>query len=289
MKLPKPEKIDWPRGPYSWIEARTLYVSVPFTWNVPQVVGQLRQHSMLWDQAVVGGPAVQLMPRRFAPSEFPGIDVTIGRDMPGVLQRINPLATRTTLGCTQRCGFCAIGKGIIEGGGMVELEDWPDLPVICDNNLLAASQKHFERVIDRLMRWGWADFNQGIAAWLITPWHARRLAEIGKPTIRLALDSNAKAERKSWERGFDLLRSAGVAKCNIRSFCLIGFNDGPQEAWERCEWVQARGIEALPMWYHPLDALRHNEVTAEQMKLGWSDFEYRKIMGWFYKHREVTR
>lgn len=95
--------IDWPRKPTRWIDNRVLYVSVPFTWNLPEVRADLMQRSFLWDAAIVGGPAVELMPEYLA-----GIDgVTIGHDCPGILQRINPQATRTTLGCPNRCGFCA--------------------------------------------------------------------------------------------------------------------------------------------------------------------------------------
>ena len=66
---------------------------------------------------MVGGPAVELMPDYLAGLEH----ITIGRHMPGVLQRVNPLATRTTEGCTRSCGFCGVGTGRIEGGGYVFL------------------------------------------------------------------------------------------------------------------------------------------------------------------------
>ena len=68
------------------------------------------------------------------------------------------------------------------------MEDWPDLPVLCDNNLLAAPLSHFDKVIDRLIRHGWCDFNQGVDARLLTDYHARRIAEIKQPQVRLAFD-----------------------------------------------------------------------------------------------------
>ena len=228
---------------------------------------------------MVGGPAVKLLPEYLA--GIPG--VTIGNDAPGVLQRINPLATRTTTGCIRHCPFCAIGIGAVESGGLVELEDWPDLPVVCDNNLLAASTQHLERVVERLCHHGWADFNQGLDARLLTQEKARLLSQIKKPLVRLALDNMT--YKQSWLESLDLLLQAGIAKSHIRSYCLIAFNSDPIEAWIRCNFVEAHGVLALPMWYHTLKQLESNIVTDEQKKLGWSEYERTRIMGWFYKHR----
>ncbi len=271
--------MNWPKAPVEWIEDRTLYISVPFTWNLPAVRDLLSERLLWWDRAIVGGPAVQLMPGYLS-----GIPhVTVGGDMPGVLQRVNPLATRTTMGCFRNCRFCAIGSGIIEPDGFHELEDWPDLPIICDNNLLASSIQHFERVIERLVRWGWADFNQGLDAKLMTRRHADAIAEIRKPMVRLSLDADGDMEE--WEHAFQLLRSAGIPKSRIRTYCLVGFEDTPRDAWRRCQWVQSHGVKALPMWFHGLGQLQKNVVLPEQIACGWSDDERCRIMGWFYKHR----
>lgn len=268
----------WPKRPIAWTEDRTWYVSVPFTWNLPSVRAMLMQGSYTHDRVVVGGPAVALMPDYLS-----GTAATTASDMPGVLQRVNPMATRTTTGCPNRCGFCAIGTGAVEGGGFRELDDWPDLPIICDNNLLAASDAHFDRVIDRCARWGWADFNQGLDARLLTERHARRLAEVKRPMIRLALDHDAM--REVWLRAVGRLRAAGIAQRAIRTYCLIAHTDGPAAAWDRLLWAEAQGVCPLPMWFHPLDALKANAVTSTQRELGWTDDERKNVMGWFYKHR----
>jgi len=255
-----------------------MMVSIPFTWDLPNVFTIIRNGSFFWDDIVVGGPAVELMPGFFSSLSY----VSEGHNLPGVLQRVNPFATRTTEGCVRRCGFCAIGTGKIEAK-YKELDEWPDLPVICDNNLLAASKEHFDRVIDRLIVHGCADFNQGIDARLLTDYHARRMAEIKKPTIRLALDRMN--YRDQWEDAFSRLRIAGISKKNISSYCLIAFDSGPDECWQRCEWVETHGIKAYPMWFHRLDQLERNIVTHEQQQLGWDDAKRRHIMGYYYKHR----
>ena len=275
MKTPD----NWPKAPTIWTEGRTLSVSIPFTWDLPGMLVRLSKPDPSWDRAVVGGPAVQLLPGFF--SELP--HVTEGQDMPGVLQRANPYATRTTTGCPNRCGFCGIGRGLLEPGGFRELEDWPDLPILCDNNLLAASPEHFDRVMDRLEAHGWCDFNQGLDARLLTEHHAERMARVGKPIVRLALDHIRHAD--AWEVAFDKLRAAGVAKSRIRSYAIIGFDSGPDEAWERCAWIESHKVKALPMWFHALDQLKRNVVTERQLALGWTDRERRNIMQWHYEHK----
>lgn len=267
---------QWPREEYEWIYNNILHISVPFTWCLPRVQKRI---ASTWMPVKVGGPAVELMPGYLKGAE-------IGHEGNGILQRINPLATRTTTGCPSRCHFCGIGRGFIERGGFRELARVHAGPLVCDNNLLAASPGHLLRVIEMLRLFGWADFNQGLDASLVTQEIADLIATIGKPIIRMALDSQG--EKDVWERAYECWRKAGTPKNRIRSYVLIGFNSGPEDALDRCEWAEAHGAVALPMWFHRLDALEKNIVTEEQAALGWSDYERRRIMQWFYQHKKAV-
>lgn len=299
------DRASWPKGITCWTEGRTLKLSIPFTWLLPEAAGMARQRSMLWDRVQVGGPAVRLMPGYF--DSIPWVQE--GNSEAGVLQRVNRWATRTTEGCPNSCRFCAVPS--LEGS-FRELPDWPNLPILLDNNLLACSRAHFDRVIDRLKKYDseryrieainrrairrgnpplmelpMIDFNQGLDARLLTKHHAERLARLRRPIIRLALDHPGM--RDEWERAFELLRGAGLAKKAIRSYALIGFNSGPSEAWDRCRWVELHGVKVLPMWFHALDTLVANTVTEEQRALGWSDYERRRIMQFYYQHKKARR
>lgn len=267
----------WRRGLLVWYEGRDVFASIVFTWNLPTV----RKMAQLYaDRLVtVGGPAVEALPSYFA--DVPNI--VSGAPIPGMLQRFNPLATRTSTGCIRRCSFCSVHE---REGKLRELADWPDLPVVCDNNLLACSLPHFDRAIDRLKQHVGVDFNQGIDARLLTEYHAKRLAEVPRATIRLALDSLR--YRDSWETAFERLRSAGITKSRIRSYAIIAETTGPDEAWERCRWIEKHGVKPLPMWFHEKNALQNNVVTTDQRELGWNDYERRRIMQWFYQHKEAA-
>ena len=253
-----------------------MYGSVPFTWDLPKVKAKLMNQSFLYDEVVLGGPAIYLMPDFFL--DLP--KVSIGPVFRGVLQRIHPLATRTTVGCPRNCMFCGVNRFEPR---FKELPDWPDLPILCDNNVLAASQPHFDRVVDRLKKHKWCDFNQGIDARLLTGHHASRLKELNNPVLRLALDSMEYADQ--WEEAFRKLIKAKIPKKDIRSYALVGFDSGPDEAWKRCKWIEKHGIKPLPMWFHPLDSLQKNQVTDQQKELGWSGNRRKAIMQWFYQHK----
>jgi hypothetical protein len=271
-------EIKWPKKEITWIEKKTLFISIPFTWNLPRVKSLIQQKPIFseWRKVIVGGPAVKLIPDFFSDMKF----VSIRNSANGVLQKINPLATKTSIGCIRKCKFCAVPK--IEGN-LKELSDWPDLPIVTDNNLLACSKKHFNKVINRLKKFNKVDFNQGIDGRLLKKNHAMRFAELKNPTIRLALDNMSYSEQ--WEKSFNLLRNAGLPKNSIRSYALIGYDSCPEEAWKRCEWIERFGIKVLPMWYHALDQLKQNIVTEDQQKLGWSEYDRKMIMGYFYRHR----
>ncbi len=273
-------KYDWPKAITKWIENRILYMSIPFTWLLNEAKSYAFQISYEYDKVIVGGPAVYLMPGYFKELSF----VSEGYSYPGVLQRVNPLATRTSSGCINKCGFCGVPS--IEPV-FREFDDWPDRPVVCDNNILACSQSHFDKVCDRLEKHGWCDFNQGIDASLVNEYHIERFKRIGKPIVRLALDS--KKERANWEITFDMLRFVGIAKRRILSYCLIGYNDDPEVAWSNCKFVEKHGVKALPMWYHELDAMEQNIITEKQAKNGWNDDERMAIMQWYYQHKNRKR
>jgi hypothetical protein len=273
---------EWTKGPTTWTEGSTLFVSVPFTWNLPEVMREARHPDMFHKRIVVGGPAVRLaqvkLPELLA--DLPEW-VEIGDQCEGALQRMNAQATRTTVGCVRRCSFCAVP---ITEGDFRELADWPDRPIICDNNLLAASAEHFDRVCDRLDRHDWCDFNQGLDARLMNEHHAERIGRLRGAQVRLALDHSALTD--AWTRAYELLRKHKVAKSRISTYVLCGHGSDPADAWRRCQHVDKRGHPAaLPQWFHPLDATEYNAVLPCHRECGWDEAEKNRIMGYYYQHR----
>lgn len=253
--------MEWKHGPQHWMENGALYVTIPFTWNLPTIRYQLKYEPWSWDKVVIGGPAVRLLP-----DFLNGIEnIEIKDHYPDVLQTVYPWVTRTTLGCPRSCGFCAVD--LIEGE-FRELDDWPDLPNIIDSNLLAASPGHIDRVFDRLEKHKRVDFSQGLDFRLITDHIAERLTRIKGP-VRISFDRMEYAD--SWSASCELLNKHGIVKDRIRVYILLAYDTGPEDAWKRFIWARRYDVAVLPMWYHSLDQLVGNVITEEQKELGWTE------------------
>lgn len=281
----------WKSSPLIWEDGEALCISVVFTWDLPLV--RKYAESMSHRRVRIGGPAIGLMPDYLS-----GLKAEVGGNYPGVLQRYNRYATRTSLGCPRKCKFCGVPKVAaqqaieLSGFPIMRYDDWLDLPVIADDNLLYAGRTpveritHFDKVCDRLEKHEWCDFNQGTDARLVTDHHAERFARLSRPMVRMALDSMSYSQ--AWERALEKLLRAGVAKRNIRTYCIMAFGTSPDESWRTCEFVEKHGIKPLPMWFHELDALERNIVTERQKQLGWNDYERRRLMQWFYQHKRAV-
>lgn len=260
---------QWRKGIAEWHCGDTMYLSVPFTWLMPEAEQRAKAHK---GRVVAGGPAVKLVGAPWAetPASVPF----------DVLAMHNPCATFTTRGCPNRCQWCAVP--IIEGD-LVELANWKPAPMVCDNNILAASRKHFERVIDALTVFPEVDFNQALDARLLTDWHAGQLARLRSIRVRFSMDC--------W--GMERPVADAVARCRaagLRDFsvyCLVGFNDNHDDALARLRLVESWGFWPVPMRYQPLDATEKNGYLAEP----WTKAQMAKLIHyWSRRHfyRGVT-
>ncbi len=243
---------QWRKGIASWTIGKTLYISVPFTWLMAEAEEMARQHK---GKALIGGPG------------------TMQRSVCSEVEPIlfhNPLATFTTRGCPNKCGFCAVPK--LEGD-FREIKNFRPAPMVCDNNFLAASKHHFLAVLQTLKQFPYVDFNQGLDARLFTEWHALMLSGLHHVKVRFSMDNTGMADTVF--KAVELARFHGLKDIGI--YCLIGFNDTPQSAKERLELVRSWGIRPNPMRYQPLDSTEKNSYVAP----GWTEKELRKMTKYY--------
>jgi hypothetical protein len=245
--------MSWSGGLAEWIEGDTAYISSVFSWNSQKTYMRCVFYESAGYKVRVGGQNVAMNPKMFEEFDTHGeVDA---------LKHHNPNATFTSRGCIRRCSFCLVPK--LEGA-LRELDDWEVKPIICDNNLLACSQAHFDRVIKRLLdaQLTGIDFNQGLDAIILTDYHAKRLAELPKDTIiRLAWD-HIDTERL-YLSAFNRLIDAGVKQSQIRTYVLIGYKDTPEDALYRLQKIRDLGALPNPMRYQPLDAQKRNSYVGE--------------------------
>jgi len=240
-----------------WQEQGAMCLSVPFTWLLHEARGICLAHPT--KRIVVGGPAIRLMPKYLA--DLPNVEMETIQPSKPPLQRANPDASRTTLGCPNRCPFC--GVNTIEGPYR-ELKDWPPLPLLCDSNFLACSDTHFDYTIDRLKqaKLRYVDFNQALWAKGLTKHRAGRLAEL---PIRPRFAWDRPEEEDDVFRAIELMVKAGIPKSrHMAVLCLVGYNETPQDALYRMETLKSRGLLGFAMRYQPLDTLKINEYCPPQ-------------------------
>ncbi len=256
------EKSGWSGGLIDWVEDGVANVSVVFSWQLQQAYQRAIWYRTQGYPVKIGGPAAILHPELY--DEIAELGGSV--DAPS---RHNPKATFTTRGCIRRCKFCAVHR--IEPK-YLELRDWPIRPVICDNNFLACSKKHFDSVIDKLKLLKEVDFNQGLDARLMTEYHVSRLAELDMKCVRIAWD-HSKTE-PSFRKAWSLLMDAEFKPGMVRVYVLIGYKDTPEDALYRLETVKQLGGLTNPMRFQPLDVAKKNNYVAP----GWTNDQLVRYM-----------
>jgi hypothetical protein len=258
---------QWAKNIVQWKVGKTLYLSVVFSWHVEAALEIAKQHK---GPVVAGGPAVYMQRERFEKVAEVQDSAPHGCSP---LSFHNPLATFTSRGCPNRCPFCIVPRiePVFE-----EFSVFKALPVICDNNFLATSQKHQERVVDMLKQAGWPlyDFNQGLDARLFTKDAADRLAKIPLHA-RFAWD-NLKDEQAVAD-AIRLCQSRTTKK--ISCYVLIGYKDTPEDALYRLRKVISWGVMPNPMRYQPLDATEKNKYVTPE----WTAVELRQMTKYFWR------
>lgn len=243
---------QWRKGIASWTDPKgCLYLSVPFTW----LMADAEKLAEKWQGEVrIGGPGTM------KPTVCNGFEP---------IQFHNGCATFTTRGCPNSCKFCAVPK--LEGD-LKEITDFRPAPIICDNNFLAASKLHISRTIDKLTVFSFIDFNQGLEAARFTPEIADQLGRLNCH-VRFAFDHwGVEAKVKD---AIDLCRKRTTNKISI--YCLIGFNDEPEDAKARLELIRSWGVLPNPMRYQPLDAKKKNDYVHPN----WTEKELADTMRYY--------
>lgn len=261
---------EWKHNGYiEWQEGESIFISIVFSWLLDQAYQRAAWHKAEGKTVFVGGPAVLNNPKSINKIASIGY-------YNDAISKHNPNATYTSRGCPRRCSFCAVPK---MEGDLVELNDFPIRPIICDNNFLACSKKHFDQVIDKLKPLSGIDFNQGLDARLLSDYQANRLRELDLSCIRLAWDHTSMEHH--FLRAYYLLRRTGFTARKIKVYILIGFNDSPEDALYRLETVKSLGSRPNPMRYQPIDTKTKNSYVHPN----WTESELLKFMRYWSRLR----
>jgi len=217
-----------------------IHISCVFTWDIPKV----RQLTKEWCQyapVFEGGPAFDDKGENFESGRYLKSGVTI-----------------TSRGCPNNCSFCFVPKreGKIRELPIVEGN------IIQDNNLLACSKSHIDKVFSMLKTQRYIDFSGGFEASRITDEVVEQLRELKIYQMWLAYDhDNAD---KSLKKAVNKL-SKYFKRDKIRCYVLIGYeNDTIDKAKNRLRKAWEIGTLPFAMLYKPKDYTKDWKIFQRQ-------------------------
>jgi hypothetical protein len=206
------------------VDIDEIHVSVTFSWDIPVAESAAKNWEQLRVPVKLGGPAFN----------DPGGEFT-----PGFYMKHGYVIT--SRGCPNHCWFCSVPK---RSGKLRELEIKPGW-ILNDDNLLACSQRHKERVFEMLMAYpGKVDFAGGLEAKILTAWDVEKLVQVRPRQMFFAYDTPDDYEPLV-EAG-KMLRAAGFQGKNgevdrrMRSFVFIGFPKDTLEDADKRMWQTLR-------------------------------------------------
>jgi len=218
-----------------------VHISVCFTWDLWKVRELKRDWSCMADDVKVGGPAY----------DDPGLEFTGLYTKPGV--------TITSRGCPNNCSFCFVPKR--EG----KLRELPIVPgnIIQDNNLLACSKGHIDKVFSMLKTQRKIDFTGGFEAARVTNEIVEQLRGLRIYQLWLAYDHPN--NEKPLEIAINRL-SKYFGDRQIRCYVLIGYKD------DTIEKAEGRLRKVYEFGSLPFAMLYRDEQNSPQTK-GWKQFQ----------------
>ena len=220
--------------PPLWVEADEVHISVTFTYDLPEAE-RLYEKWRHVAPTLIGGPATGEKGGDFSPGLY-----------------LKPGYVITSRGCPNRCWFCEVWKR--EGNTVRELPitwGWN----VLDDNLLACSESHFEKVCLMLMqakRNHRIVFSGGLEAARLTPFHVNWLRKV-RP-IRMYFAYDTPEDFLPLKQAGKLLLSAGWTRRShtLCAYVLIGYpGDNLHYAERRLQQTWKVGFTPYAMLYRP--------------------------------------
>lgn len=217
-----------------------VHICTIFTWDTAKA----EMLKIAWEATgkpvILGGPAYN--------------DPCDGEFIPG--RYIRKGITFTSRGCPNNCSFCFVPKREM----WREIDDFAEGNIINDNNFIATSKKHKEKVYAMLSRQKNIEFRGGIEAARLTDWDIEQMQNLSIDNIWIAADSKDKLPHTL--KAIEKLTKAGFNQNKIRCFVLIG--DDINENEGRLKQVFAAGALPFAQLYQ---GERRTEYSQE-----WRDF-----------------
>ncbi len=179
---------EWIKGVAHWTVGCTVFISIAFTWRLPEARRVAEYYRALGFHVRAGGPGT------FTRKDYLADLCEVGGDAPDAIARHNPAATRASYGCPVGCWFCIVPK--MDGKEFTLKPDFSVRPVLCDDNLSALPAEYQDHIVDRYLRVGvpLLDANSGFEPATFDEEVFRRWKPILKGPWRFGYDEASEGE-----------------------------------------------------------------------------------------------
>jgi hypothetical protein len=260
---------QWIKGVAHWREGETAFISVAFTWRLPEARKISEYYLSIGCKVRAGGPGV------FTQRKYLADVAEIGGDIPDTITRHNPMATRASRGCPVGCWFCIVPK--MDGKEFTLLDNFPVRPVLCDDNLSALPPEFQEHIVARYRAEGvpLLDANSGFEPATFDEEVFRRWAPILKGPWRFGFDEATEGDAVA--RAFRILRDVSPRKKQV--YTMIG-HEPFDVCMDRIRRVIEAGGEPYAQPFMKLNAL----VKEPAIRHDWTAQRLRHVQRWTNRH-----
>lgn len=223
-----------------------VHVVVVFTWDIQKGKKLQRAWQDITDKPVLmGGPAFN--------------DPCEGEFVPG--RYVKSGVTFTSRGCPNNCKFCLVPRreGKIREC-QIKLGN-----IIQDNNFLACSRKHRQKVYDMLKTQKQISFRGGLEPSRLNDWDVEEMRSLKISDLWLACDT--KSRMKPFQEACSKLKKAGFSQNKIRCYVLIG--DDMKENEARLRSVYESGALPFAQLFQPPQYIEYSREW-KQFARTWS-------------------
>lgn len=196
-----------------------VHISVAFTWDVEKAMWLKEQWEAFGVNVKVGGPAINGEGDKFTPGMY-----------------LKRGAVITSRGCPNSCPWCFIKKPLKE----LCIHQGNN---ILDNNILACSPAHLDKVFSMLGSQHYINFSGGLEASRVTDEISERLRGLNIKQLFLAYDDQSRLG--DLKKAVNIL-SKYFKREYIRCFVLIGFKESDTITKARDRLIKAWEIGTIP-------------------------------------------
>ena len=182
----------------------------------------------------------------------PAYDNSAGDFVPG--RYIKKGIIFTSRGCPNKCAWCFVPKR--EG----KLRELPIVEgnIISDNNFLACSTEHKDKVFEMLRTQKRIEFKGGLEVGLIDDHFIENVSKMRKQIKELWLACDTDNAIEKLTEAAEKLKAAGFNRRKLRCYTLIGIN-GIEKDEARLRAVYGAGCMPFAQLYQPEDRIEYDQ------------------------------